>query len=125
MNLISKTSCAIASALVILQGAALSQPAAMPENAEAAASAPAAAGANKHLKLCQMLGLKVNSRYEFMIAGNEYHYWEVRSLGANGWIQVRDSRHASSWVNLSQVIAVTPFNFNLAETRPEKRGARN
>ncbi|RYD42007.1 MAG: hypothetical protein EOP85_11820 [Verrucomicrobiaceae bacterium] len=99
---------------------ALSQPSGETETSPAAA--PAKAETTKHRRLCAQLGLKVGGRYEFMLTGNEeVHYWEVRSLGANGWILTKDSRYPATWVNLSQVIAITPFHNNAApETRPVK-----
>ncbi len=92
------------------------------ESAPEAAPARAAAATSPHLKLCAQLGLRVGGRYEFLLTGNEeVHYWEIRSLGANGWILTKDSRYPSTWVNLSQVIAITPFNNNApAEERPKK-----
>jgi hypothetical protein len=92
-----------------------------PLAAKAATVAPAAT--NRHLKLCAMLGLKVGRTYEFMITGNEgVHYWQIRSLGANGWILAKDSRYPATWVNLSQVIAVTPLELRPteAQVRPKK-----
>ena len=100
----------------VLAQAPASEPA--PEAAEA--PAPAAA-TSKHLRLCAQLGLKVGGRYEFLLTGNEeVHYWEIRSLGANGWVLAKDSRYPATWVNLSQVIAITPFNGTAAGERPKK-----
>jgi hypothetical protein len=76
-----------------------------------------------HEALCAQLGLKVGRTYEFMIAGGEQiHYWTIRSLGANGWILAKDSRYPSTWVNLSQVTAVTPLSLKAKSTvaRPPK-----
>ena len=92
-----------------------------PLAAKAATAAPAAT--NRHLKLCAMLGLKVGRTYEFMLTGNDQvHYWQIRSLGANGWILAKDSRYPATWVNLSQVIAVTPLELKPTEglVRPKK-----
>lgn len=76
---------------------------------------------SKHLRLCAQLGLKVGRTYEFMIFNNEeVHYWTIRSLGANGWILVKDSRHLETWLNLSQVIAVSPAYLSAPEERPKK-----
>lgn len=84
----------------------------------AASLASSAAPTNRHTKLCQQLGLKPGRTYEFMISGNEeVHYWTVRSLGAKGWILVKDSRYPETWLNLSRVIAVTPVNARAAEIR--------
>jgi hypothetical protein len=64
---------------------------------------PAQPKTNKHLKLCAQLGLKVGLTYEFMVFNNEeVHYWTIRSLGARGWILVKDSRYPETWLNLSQ-----------------------
>ena len=87
------------------------------------ASALAAPAPTPHQALCAQLGLKVGGTYEFMIAGGEQiHYWTVRSLGANGWILAKDSRYSSTWVNLSQVTAVTPLSLRAKSTaeRPLK-----
>jgi hypothetical protein len=82
---------------------------------------PAPVETNPHLTLCAMLGLKVGRTYEFMLTGNEeVHYWTIRSLGANGWILAKDSRYPATWVNLSQIIAVTPLPVRLAQERPKK-----
>jgi hypothetical protein len=90
-----------------------------------AAKTPAAA-TNKHLKLCAQLGLKVGGRYEFLLTGNEeLHYWEIRSLGANGWILAKDSLHPATWVNLSHVIAITPFSNNAASGERPKKANRD
>lgn len=89
-----------------------------------AAKAPAAAS-SKHLKLCAQLGLKVGRTYEFMLTGNEeVHYWQVRSLGENGWILAKDSRYPATWVNLSQVIAITPLTGSPAHAEREKKPNR-
>jgi hypothetical protein len=77
--------------------------------------------ANPHKALCATLGLRVGGTYEFMLSGNnEIHYWQIRSLGANGWILTKDSRHPATWVNLSQIIAITPLNVRPGEERPKK-----
>jgi hypothetical protein len=92
-----------------------------PLEAKATATAPAAT--NRHLKLCAMLGLKVGRTYEFMLSGNDQvHYWQVRSLGANGWILAKDARYPATWVNLSQVTAVTLIELKPTEAlvRPKK-----
>ncbi len=87
----------------------------------AAEMAPAPAVTTPHLALCAMLGLQVGRTYEFMLTGNEeVHYWTIRSLGANGWILAKDSRYPATWVNLSQVIAITPLPLKLSEERPKK-----
>ena len=92
---------------------------AKPSAAETTAAAPARS--NPHLRLCAQLGLKAGRTYEFMIFNNEeVHYWTILSLGAKGWIRVKDSRHPESWLNLSQVIAVTPVTFSAAPERPRK-----
>lgn len=84
-------------------------------------SRSAPAKTNRHLKLCAQLGLKAGNTYEFMISGNEeVHYWTIRSLGAKGWILVKDSRYPGTWLNLSRVIAVTPVNVKAAANRAEK-----
>jgi hypothetical protein len=91
---------------------------ALPKEAALAAPAP-----TPHQALCAQLGLRVGGTYEFMIAGgDQFHYWTVRSLGANGWILAKDSRYASTWVNLSQVTAVTPLSLRTKSTaeRPLK-----
>ena len=76
---------------------------------------------SSHLKLCAQLGLKVGWTYEFMISGNdESHYWTIRSLGAGGWILVKDSRYAATWLNLSRVIALTPVGIGPVAERPKK-----
>jgi len=95
---------------------------AAPEPAEEAAPTPAAT--NAHLQLCSMLGIRVGGRYEFQLGGGELHYWEVRSLGANGWILAKDSRFNATWVNLSQVISVTNIPKPNAP-RPEKPNRRD
>ncbi len=83
--------------------------------------APAAEKSNSHLKLCAQLGLKVGRTYEMMSFNNEeVHYWTIRSLGGRGWILVEDSRHSETWLNLSQLIAVTPVTFKPSPARPEK-----
>lgn len=87
------------------------------------APALAAAAPTPHQALCAQLGLRVGRTYEFMIAGGEQiHYWTIRSLGANGWILAKDSRYSSTWVNLSQVTAVTPLSLKTKSTseRPLK-----
>jgi hypothetical protein len=87
----------------------------------AAETAPPVVETNRHLMLCAMLGLKVGSNYEFMLTGNDgLHYWQIVSLGGNGWILARDSRYPATWVNLSQVIAVTPIPLRPGEERPKK-----
>jgi hypothetical protein len=87
----------------------------------APAPEPAPAAGKRHLELCAMLGLKVGRTYEFMLTGNEqFHYWQIRSLGANGWILAKDARYPATWVNLSQVIAVTPIDPKPAAERPKK-----
>jgi hypothetical protein len=91
--------------------------------AVAAESAPAAepAPTSKHLKLCAMLGLKVGRTYEFLLTGNEeIHYWQIRSLGEDGWILAKDARYPATWVNLSQVIAITPLPITRQAERPKK-----
>lgn len=96
------------------------------ETAPEAAQAPAAATTSKHLKLCAQLGLRVGGRYEFMLTGNdEVHYWEIRSLGADGWILARDSRYSATWVNLAQVIAITPIYARAAKEEREKKPNRD
>lgn len=90
-----------------------------------AARAPAAAATSKHLKLCAQLGLKVGRTYEFMLTGNEeVHYWQIRSLGANGWILAKDSRYPATWVNLSQVIAIIPLSNSPAAAERAKKPNR-
>jgi hypothetical protein len=84
-------------------------------------AAPASDKTSRHLKLCAQLGLTPGGTYEFMISGNEeVHYWTVRSLGAKGWILVKDSRYPETWLNLSRVIAVTPVNLRPGAARAEK-----
>ncbi|MES2474493.1 MAG: hypothetical protein V4640_01840 [Verrucomicrobiota bacterium] len=105
-----------------MQGSTMvkAQPAADPAVEETVAEA-APEVATAHLKLCTQLGLKVGWTYEFMIAGNdEVHYWTVRSLGARGWILVKDSRYAATWLNLSRVIAVSAVSSGSAPERPVK-----
>ncbi len=98
-----------------------------PAAAEAASEpAPSAAAATSaHQKLCAMLGLKVGGRYVFQLEGNdEYHFWEVKSLGGNGWILAKDSLSEATWVNLSGIVAIKPIP-KAAPPRPEKHGERN
>lgn len=123
-----KTYQTLASLAVVACAAALiplsvrAEPAAGEPAAEAE-SAPAPASNKRHLELCEMLGLQVGRTYEFMLTGNnELHYWQVRSLGAKGWILAKDSRYPATWVNLSQVIAVTPLDVRAAQPqeRPKK-----
>lgn len=92
-----------------------------PASEPTAETAPPPEKTNGHLRLCAMLGLTVGSRYEFMLSGNEeLHYWQVVSLGANGWILAKDSRYPATWVNLSQVTAVTRLPTNPVGERPKK-----
>ncbi len=94
---------------------------AAPEAAAEAAPVAPPTKITRHLALCAMLGLQVGRTYEFVISNNnDVHYWTIRSLGDKGWILARDSRYAATWVNLSQVIAVTPVYFNEATERPKK-----
>ncbi len=117
----SATALFAASAILLASPALLAESPARDATAETSRE-PAAAARNKHQKLCDQLGLYVGSRYEFMLTGNdEVHYWEIRSLGANGWIQVRDSRYLVTWVNLSQIIAISKISSSPAsEARPKK-----
>ena len=109
-------------ALVLATPAAIAQ---APASEPAPLAAPAKAN-NRHLKLCAMLGLKVGLTYEFLLTGNEeIHFWEVRSLGANGWILARDSRSPATWVNLSQIIAITPIITKESPLRPKKPNRAN
>ncbi|RYD22589.1 MAG: hypothetical protein EOP88_07465 [Verrucomicrobiaceae bacterium] len=95
------------------------------ETAPEAARAPAASATTKHLKLCAQLGLKVGRTYEFMLTGNEeVHYWQIRSLGESGWILAKDSRYPATWVNLSQVIAITPLINNAPSAERAKKPNR-
>lgn len=75
-------------------------------------SAKAAAAKTKHLRLCAQLGIVVNARYEFLLAPEKIYYYEVKSLGANGWILVKGFNYPDTWVNLSQVISVTRITAN-------------
>ena len=98
------------------------EPAAAEAASEPTPSAPAATSA--HQKLCAMLGLKVGERYVFQLGGNdEYHFWEVKSLGGSGWILARDSQSAATWVNLSRITAITPIA-KAPPSRPDKNGKR-
>lgn len=91
------------------------------ESAEETAPVAPPVKLNRHLALCAMLGLQVGRTYEFVISDNtDVHYWTIRSLGDKGWILVKDSRYPATWVNLSQVIAVTPIFFNESSERPKK-----
>ena len=106
------------STMVLAQSAA-SEPA--PASAPQPAAEVTPPATNNHLKLCEMLGLKEGRTYEFIISNNEdVHYWTIRSLGARGWILVKDSRYPATWLNLSQVIAVTPIGLNPAAERAKK-----
>ncbi len=119
-----KTYQKLASIAVVAWAAAQTTLTAQAESAEIAppAEEPAAAAVtNPHLALCAMLGLQVCRSYEFMLTGNqEIHYWTIRSLGANGWILAKDTRYPATWVNLSQIIAVSPLIFKMSEERPKK-----
>lgn len=98
---------------------AQSEPAPAPTATET--QAPAAAAKTRHLKLCEMLGLQVGRTYEFRLSDNDgVHYWQIRSLGADGWILARDANSSGTWVNLSQVIAVTALPTPKAAERPMK-----
>jgi hypothetical protein len=100
---------------------AIAQPEAAPAVMAEAAQATASSAGARHLKLCEMLGLKVGRTYEFRLAANDgVHYWQVRSLGADGWILARDANSPGTWVNLSQVIAVTPLPAPKQAERPMK-----
>lgn len=82
---------------------------------------PDPSATNAHLRLCAMLGLKEGRTYMFRIASTDnVHYWTVRSLGARGWILARDSYTTETWVNLSQVISVTPIASRTSAERPAK-----
>lgn len=92
-----------------------------PETVTQAAPEVVPAKTNPHLKLCEMLGLRVGLTYEFMIEGNsDVHYWTIRSLGGRGWIFVKDSRYPATWVNLSRIVAVSPVNARFTPERPKK-----
>jgi hypothetical protein len=68
-----------------------------------------------------MLGLKVGRTYEFRLSHHDgVHYWQIRSLGADGWILARDANSSGTWVNLSQVIAVTALPTPKSAERPIK-----
>lgn len=71
-------------------------------------SKAAAAPKSKHVRLCEQLGLKVGKQYIVRLEAEKFHYYQVRSLGANGWILVKDSNSSNIWLNLSQVISITP-----------------
>lgn len=63
----------------------------------------------KHQRLCATLGLTVNGRYEFRLSPEKVFYYEVKSLGSNGWVLMKGFQFPDRWVNLSQVIAITPI----------------
>jgi len=124
MKTYQKLTSMVVLAWAVSQGSTIvsAQPAPL-EAADAAKIAPVAEAApsSKHLKLCAMLGLKVGRTYEFMLTGNEeIHYWQVVSLGGNGWILAKDSRYPATWVNLSQVIAITQLPLTKQAERPKK-----
>lgn len=79
------------------------------QSPEAAVPAKAAAAPKtKHVRLCEQLGLKVGKQYVIRLEAEKFHYYQVRSLGANGWVLMKDSNSSNIWLNLSQVISITP-----------------
>ncbi len=123
MKTYTKTTCSILAALFALQATLTAQTQAPEIPANEAVSPPKKLSA--HLKLCALLGLKVGSVYEFRLNGNsEFHYWEVSSLGDNGWILAKDSSPSKTWVNLSQIISITPVPGHFNGTRPKKADPR-
>lgn len=108
-------------ALILLQSPAFTQ--SVPEAVkEAEISTPAKL--TRHQKLCAQLGLRVNGRYEFRLTGDQVHYYEIRSLGANGWILAKGYNYPDAWVNLSQVISVTLVPSKAFVARPAKPNER-
>lgn len=100
---------------------AFADPDSAPVPTAEAAKAPAVVPSTRHLKLCEMLGLKVGRTYQFRLSANDgVHYWQVRSLGTDGWILARDANSSGTWVNLSQVIAVTALPTPKSAERPMK-----
>jgi hypothetical protein len=122
MKTYTKTTRSILAALFALQATLTAQHQAT-EN-PAVLTLPPPKKLTGHLKLCAMLGLKANARYEFLLVGNEVHDYEIRSLGANGWILTKGYNYPDAWVNLSQVISVTPIPTKFTETRPKKADPR-
>lgn len=63
-----------------------------------------------HQKLCAMLGLEPGKRYEMLLQPGNMYYYQVKELGANGWVKMQGFNNApDQWVNLSQVISISPI----------------